>query len=410
MPFAIIILILLLCAIAFRQIGRVRLPIWLSMLCAALLNLVTGQISPQQAWQAIDWQVIFYLFGVFVVGQALESSHYLERLNGKCFSHAKSARGLLSLVIIVFGLASALLMNDTVAIIGTPMCLALANKHKMSAEPLLLALAYSITIGSVMSPVGNPQNLLIATHAVNHAFVVFLSHLALPTLLSLLALFFIMWLFYRKELQKPWQVEQIAVETDVSLSRLSKYACLLLIGLIVIDIVLSLVGSRVSIPFLAIALIAAAPILLLSPRRWQVLRDIDWHTLIFFIAMFIVMRSVWNSGYFQQLILHKWQLNVTDKSVIVALSLLLSQLISNVPLVALYLPLLQGASVSHYLLLAMASTMAGCLLLFGAASNVIIVQNAEKRGARSFRFVRFFVVGVVVTVVSVALYLGFLWF
>lgn len=128
-----------------------------------------------------------------------------------------------------------------------------------------------------------------------------------------------------------------------------------------------------------IALISASP-LLFSRKRIEILRNIDWTTLIFFVSMFVLMKSVWISGTFKGL-LDKLSYNLGSMPVILAVSIGFSQFISNVPFVALYLPAM-GNAVSQEQLMALAagSTIAGNLLIFGAASNVIIIQNAEKEG------------------------------
>ena len=90
-------------------------------------------------------------------------------------------------MILFFGLLAALLMNDTVAIIGTPILLSLAKRHQFEVKPLLLGLAYAITIGSVFSPIGNPQNLLIANSSVPSPFITFIRQLFIPTLIILRA-------------------------------------------------------------------------------------------------------------------------------------------------------------------------------------------------------------------------------
>jgi Na+/H+ antiporter NhaD/arsenite permease-like protein len=91
-------------------------------------------------------------------------------------------------------------------------------------------------------------------------------------------------------------------------------------------------------------------------------------------------------------------------------SVVLSQFLSNVPLVALYLPILTqlGVSVEGMMALAAGSTIAGNLTILGAASNVIIIQNAEKRGGTAFTFLEFVRIGVPLTIINVAVYWLFL--
>jgi len=135
----------------------------------------------------------------------------------------------------------------------------------------------------------------------------------------------------------------------------------------------------------------------------------DWFTLIFFASMFVLMQSVWDSGFFQSAI-DATHLNVASTEVILAVSILLSQLISNVPLVALYLPVLMqaGASTEAMMALAAGSTIAGNLSILGAASNVIIIQNAEKRSRATLTFLEFVRIGAPLTVINAVIYWLFL--
>lgn len=160
------------------------------------------------------------------------------------------------------------------------------------------------------------------------------------------------------------------------------------------------------VPLPLIALAAAAPVLLLSPRRVEVLTRIDWPTLVFFAAMFVLMESVWQTGSVQQLVPVS---GVTSVPAILATSVLLSQFISNVPFVALFLPLIvqAGGTDPQLMALAAGSTLAGNLTILGAASNVIIVQNAEKQG-ETLTFSEFARVGVPLTLVQAAVFWFFL--
>src|SRR3989338_3723396 len=174
----IIILLIVFVLIAIRQVGNLRLQIWQIMLSGALAVLLTGQISPTDALKSINLDVILFLFGMFVVGQALEESGYLSHLSYKLFKKAKSADHLILFILFGMGISSAFLMNDTLAIIGTPVVLLLARKHRIHPQMLLLALAFAVTIGSAMSPIGNPQNLLIALNGnMENPFVTFFSYL-----------------------------------------------------------------------------------------------------------------------------------------------------------------------------------------------------------------------------------------
>lgn len=396
--------------IAIRQVGNVRLQIWQAMLLGAVVVVVAGEITLPAALHAVNMDVMLFLFGMFVVGQGLEESGYLAHVSYKYFRRARSRNELLLLILFAAGGASALLMNDTLAIIGTPVVLLLARKHEMSPKLFLLALAFGVTLGSVLSPIGNPQNLFIALHAnLPNPFLTFLRYLLLPTVLNLGVAYVLLKHFYADDFheaelrhsQEPIRNHELAV--------LSRLAINIVILLVVVRIAASLLAIPVALHLTHIALAGALPILVGSSRRWLILKHLDWHTLVFFAAMFVLMESVWQSGFFQSLI-RTTNLPVTSLEMILGVSVLVSQFISNVPLVALYLPMLQHAGVTPAELMALAagSTIAGNMLILGAASNVIIIQNAEKKARQTIGFWEFARVGIPTTLLNALVYWIFL--
>jgi Na+/H+ antiporter NhaD/arsenite permease-like protein len=397
----IVVLFVVFVLIAVRQIGRFRLQIWQAMVIGALAVLVTGQISPARALRAINVDVILFLFGMFV-----EASGYLSQLSSRLFGRAKTTDTLLLAILFGGGLLSAFLMNDTLAVIGTPMMLQIARKTGVSPKVLLLSLAFSVTIGSVMSPIGNPQNLLIALNAnIPNPFLTFLRYLAVPTLISLFLAYVILKLFYRNHLNtEPLNLSADAI-TDPRLARLSKASLAIIVVLVLAKITTSALDVGVDFRLTYIALAAALPIVAFSPRRLGIVRGVDWSTLVFFAAMFVLMQSVFDSTYFQGIIagLH---LNLESVGVIMAVSIVLSQVISNVPLVALYLPVLGelGAATKGMMALAAGSTIAGNLSILGAASNVIIIQNAEKKAGETLTFWEFVRMGIPLAALNAIVY------
>ncbi|MBI3580194.1 MAG: anion transporter, partial [Ignavibacteriales bacterium] len=338
MNISIITLAIVFLLIAIRQIGNVKIQMWQSMLFGAVVVVATSQISLTAAISAINMDVMLFLFGMFVVGHALEESGYLAHLSYKYFKRAKSVDALMLFIIFGAGITSAFLMNDTLAIIGTPVMLLLARKHQMSSKLLLLALCFAVTIGSVMSPIGNPQNLLIAVNGnMKNPFGLFLRWLAIPTIVNLFVAYAILKLFFKNDFhdaelshsQEPIKNHDLAILAKISLNTI----------LILIAAKILVVAAELQMDFRLtyIALIASLPILIGSPKRFHIVRTIDWHTLIFFAAMFVLMESVWQSGFFQSFING---FNLTSISMILLVSAILSQFISNVPLVALYQPML----------------------------------------------------------------------
>lgn len=392
---------------AVRQVGKFSLQIWQIMLLGALAVLFTGQISLTQAARAINLDVMIFLAGMFLVGQSMQESGYLLHLSYRIFRRAGNLDQLLLLILFGMGSLSALLMNDTLAIIGTPLMIYFARTQGISPKLLLLSLAFAVTTGSAMSPIGNPQNLLIAINGgLTNPFLIFLQYLLAPTVTNLLLTYFLLKFFYKNQFNdKPLQICQEQIE-DTNLACLSRISFTLLILLIFIKIATVLFGVGEDFGLTYIAIVSALPILLFSPRRWEIIKKIDWCTLIFFASMFILMESVWRSGIFQAF-MAKSQADLASVSTILVLSVLLSQIISNVPFVALCQPLLIHPSARELMALAAGSTIAGNLFILGAASNIIIIQNAERSG-ETLTFLEFAKVGLPLTVLNVLVYWIFL--
>ncbi len=388
--------------------GRFNLKIWQIMLGGALAVLLSGQIAPIEALHAINPDVLVFLFGLFIVGEALVESGYLAYIGHRFFSRAKDPVQLVLVILFGMGMLSALLMNDTLAIIGTPLVLALASRFKISPTLLLIALAVAITTGSVMSPIGNPQNLLIAQGSgMTGAFLTFGSWLLIPTLISLLIAFVVLRLLYPEEFISRPLIAGPAVPSDPGVTLPVRCSLAIILLLAAANIAASLLGARMVVTLPLIAIGAAVPVLLFSGQRWTVLRRIDWATLVFFAAMFVLMESVWQTGFFQTFVDGSM---VSSVPMILWTSVIISQFISNVPFVALFQPMILqagGGTTAQLMALAAGSTIAGNLTILGAASNVIIIQNAEKQG-QTISFIAFAKVGIPLTILQLTVYWIFL--
>lgn len=406
MLISIIVLALVLLLIVVRQIWNIKLKIWQIMFFGAVIVLVTGEISFVEAFKAVNLDVIFFLIFMFIFGSAIEESGYLSHLSYKVFKRAQTLDYLILLILFIFGFFAAILMNDTVAIIGVPAVLLLSRVHKINLKILLLTLAFSITIGSVMSPIGNPQNLLIAIQGnIKNPFLVFLKYLFIPTIINLFLTFFLIKLFYKNHFSKTKLDHTQEPIKNQNLARLSKISLILLIMLIILKILIVSFFPSFDFRLTYIALISALPVLIFSKERISLVKKADWGTIVFFISMFVLMASVWNSGFFQSLISNS-EIDLTNIFSIMVVGTLLSQLISNVPLVALYLPILMESGISEIGLMALvvSSTIAGNFLIFGAASNVIIIENVEKRSNETITFFEFAKIGIPLTILNLLIY------
>jgi Na+/H+ antiporter NhaD/arsenite permease-like protein len=400
-------------SIATRQILSIKfglkLEIWQIMLCGAIGVLITGQITPYEAAKAINMDVMLFLLGVFIIGGALEESGYIMQISGIIFGKVKSMNQLIITLIFIIGFTSAFLMNDTMAIIGVPLILYLSKNYKISPRLLILTLAFSVTTGSIMSPIGNPQNLLIAIDSpIPDPFITFPKYLFLPTIINLVMIYLVLKIFFHKEFNVSLSDNTCdKVVKDTKMVLLAKLSLSLFLFLITIRIISSIMGFRI-IQLWLMPLIASIPLLLSGKKFANIIKNVDWRTLIFFMAMFILTKSVQDTRFFQSVI-DNTGLHISSLPTIFSVSIISSQLLTNIPFVAFYLPLLihVGGGIKEYMALSAASTIAGNFTLLGAASNVIIIQNVEKRG-ESITFLDFAKVGIPLTVVNAIVYYIFL--
>ena len=377
------------------------------MLGGALAVLFTGQISFPDALHAINIEVMLFLFGMFIVGEALVESGYLSTLSHRFFSYARTPDQMIFFILFGIGFLSALLMNDTLAIIGTPLVLGLATKFRISPKLMLLSLAIAITTGSVMSPIGNPQNLLIAVNSgMDTPFVTFSLYLLIPSLISLGVAYILLRFFFRTDFSTRVLDHDPIMQVDNKMFFPVKCSLAVILILGVANIIASLYGGKLLVPLPLIAVCAAVPVILLGTERLRLLKNIDWFTLVFFAAMFVLMESVWQTGFFQSFVDESM---VTSVPMILLTSAVTSQFISNVPFVALFQPIIMqtGGTTAQLMALAAGSTIAGNLTVLGAASNVIIIQNAEKQG-ETLTFFEFARVGVPLTVLQLGVYWAWL--
>jgi Na+/H+ antiporter NhaD/arsenite permease-like protein len=409
------ILIAVFAAITVRQLLELKIQIWKIMLAGAALALILGDISAPAAFSSINFGIIAFLIGMFIIGEAMQQSGYLDYVSSRLFGKAGGAYATLFILIFGAGLLSMLFMNDTLAIIGTPIVISLARKRGMRAEPFLMALAFSITTGSVTSPIGNPQNLLIAASSrLGDPFLTFFGYLLVPTMINLLITYAMLRLVYKHDLIKS-NSSKAARGFPARRSESHSVWCvrasviLLVLGFAAY-IIYSLAYSAPPPEYLfSIPLFASIPILLFFNGKKAIISKMDWGTIIFFISLFIIVGSVWDSGVLQSLVSGSSSI-ISSALYIFPVSILFSQLISNVPLVALYLKILETATKGAIPLMALAasSTIAGNLSILGAASNVIIIQGTEKKGERTINMKSFMKIGIPLTIIESLVYAGFL--
>jgi Na+/H+ antiporter NhaD/arsenite permease-like protein len=409
-------------------IGRRRfgVPIWAAMLVGAALMIGLQVSTVDEAFQSVNLDVIAFLFGMFSIVSALDRAGVLRRVAIRMLRMAKTPARLLMVFVVGLGVLSAFLVNDTIALLGIPLVVYVARHAGIRPVILLIALAFGVTVGSVMTPIGNPQNLLIAIQSgITMPFTTFLVNLAAPTIASLFVTYYILKIYYRKELKSNYQLSVIELTEkedstyDPRLAKLSIGVLAATIAGFIISEVLHFLGVA-DFGLSAVAMLGAATLYALSGQRIEIMKSVDYSVLIFFGAMFVVTSALWSSGAISMMFMNFIPSPdpsdpVQSATVITAASVGISQVLSNVPFVALYNFVMAdagftGGHVDQWMMLAAASTIAGNLTVLGAASNIIIIEAAESRGVRAFSFLEFSKVGSIVAAANIAIYYVFVVF
>jgi Na+/H+ antiporter NhaD/arsenite permease-like protein len=397
------------------------------MAMGAVFLIESGTITPSAAFAEIDFRVLGFLFGMFTVVTAMEVSGVLEAVARRILALSTTLRKAIFTTVFGTGLLSAILVNDTIALLWTPVVVGVSAGLGVVETPLLIALAFGITIGSTMTPIGNPQNLLVAENSgMNSPMTTFLYYLGVPTIINLFLTALIISLLFPVNFRtKERNAEKIYLKEDEKRKRidpiLSKISTLA-IALAVSGFFLAsfvnldfLLGPQTSLTL--VALVSGGLVYCLSSRRKEIFLKLDWSILVFFASMFVLMGGVWDSGVGPTVLQFFGEPSRSDPlistTIIMAVSTILSQILSNVPFVQLYSRVLiahqiSGAFPKLWLALAAGSTIAGNLTVLGAASNIIIIEAAERRKVRPFSFFEFLKIGSLVTMVNLVVYFVFL--
>ncbi len=382
--------------IAVQQVPFLRLNRPAAALLGAVAMVTIGGLPLREAYAAVDLDVMVFLLGVLLLTGYLETGGFFDWAAGHVVARAGSPRGLLAAVVATSGLLSAFFVNDTICLVMTPLILAVLRPLGLRPLPFLLAVALASNVGSAMTPTGNPQNMLIAVASGIH-FARFIASLALPSLGGLLIVFGVLSVIHRRDLAVTLTRHAHAPDTPFDRP-------LVIRSLVVFAGALVCWLAGLSLPLVAIT--AAAILLAIAQRDpADAFAQVEWSLLLFFGALFVVMRGARDLPLVTSLTsaaatqLHGAPLH--DAVVTSGAMLGLSNVVSNVPAVILWLPVVPRLvdPAFTWLVMAMSSTFAGNLTLLGSMANLIVAERAGARGER-IGFVDYLRVGVPVTALS----------
>jgi Na+/H+ antiporter NhaD/arsenite permease-like protein len=419
-------------AVAFGRLPGMSLSRAVLALVGAVALVLTGAVTLERALAHVNGEVLVLLFGLMAVNAALAEAGAFRLVAGLVTRGALGPRRLLALLVACAGALSALFLNDTVAIMLTPLVVRTARRLGLPPVPYLLALALAVNAGSVATVTGNPQNVLVAV-AADIGYGRFAARLAPVALASLAVVFLVVLALHLRELAPAGRPEDRPTE---ELPAVRTGALLLAGGAAAGLLTAFALGANVALAALA----AGAAALLAGGRRsGALLRKVDYGLLVLFAALFVVVGAMADTGLPQRWLL-AWlptgggPLEVVG--VTASVTAALSTVVSNVPAVLMLLPATgfggavgaavfdaapSGAALSAAaaagtavpgpawagteplaLTLALASTLAGNLTLVASVANLIVAEGGRRVGVE-LGFWTYLRAGVPVTLLSLAL-------
>lgn len=343
-------------------------------LLGTVLMVVTGVLTPEQAYRAVDYDTLVLLLGMMLIAAYLHLGGFFDWAAHWTLRVAGTPQRLLLCVILTSGVLSALLVNDTVCLMLSPLVVRVIARSGLPLLPYLLALAMSANLGSVCTLVGNPQNMIIGQLS-GLPFGRFTLALLPAAAAGLLIQYVILRLGFRRVLAQA-RIAADPGDTPPLDRRLVRLALLTLAGVF---------AGFLAGWDLAWTALAGGTVLMVLARRdtHEVLKLVDWHLLVLFAALFVVVEGLNLTGLPGQLY-ERLRGLFGETATAQAWNLAWfaaagSNIFSNVPFVLVAGQWLQNFANPPLMwkVMALATTFAGNLTLLGSVANLIVVESAR---------------------------------
>jgi Na+/H+ antiporter NhaD/arsenite permease-like protein len=390
----------------------------IAALLGGLTLILIGVLDQDQAFHAIDWNVIFLLAGMMMIANVLRETGLFQWIAIQSVRLGKgNSFRIMIILVLVTAVTSALLDNVTIVILMAPVILFITASLRISPVPFLIALILASNIGGTATLVGDLPNILIGS-AAGIDFVTFAANLAPISILILIAFIGLAWILFKKDLQvskiAPVSIEALDTSELITNMPLLRKSLIVMTGVILGFL---LHGSLHLEP--ATIALAGATVLVLWGRNdiHHVLREIEWTTLFFFIGLFILVEALVAVGIIEKVA--QVALRLTDGNLELTSMLLLwfsalaSGIVDNIPYTATMIPVVENLGQAMpvgplWWSLALGACLGGNATLVGAAANVVVANLAEKSG-HPMSFGLFLRYGAVVTFMSLALASLYVW-
>lgn len=374
------------------------------------------------ALRYVDWNVIFLIMGMMIVIAVVEGTGLFRWM---AFFAYRISRGktwlLMAILMLITAIASAFLDNVTTMLLMTPITVQIALALGLNPLTLLMPEVMASNVGGIVTLIGTPTNILIGSYA-EISFAGFLSNLTPGVLIAMGGLFIYCLSAYRKDLVAATAgISPVLLDKLEENAQINEPANLQKAGWVGLGmLVLFLIGEQFHLLPAVTAIIGATALLVwIRPDVEQMIEAVDWTTLVFFMALFIVVGAIQEVGLVS--ILAQGVSQVVGENLPLAMvaviwvSALLSTVIANIPFTAAMLPVIgyltqtiPGAeSLALFFCLSVGSAMGGNGSLIGASANMVTAGIAERAGY-PISYLYFFRKGMPALLITVSLATGWL--
>jgi Na+/H+ antiporter NhaD/arsenite permease-like protein len=343
-------------------------------LVGASLMLALGGLDIGEVSRAIDFDTVALLLGMMIVVANLRLSGFFRLITGWVVARARHPLQLLAAVILTSGVFSAFLLNDAICLVMTPLVLDVALRLRRNPVPYLLAVAMAANIGSAATITGNPQNILIGSFS-QISYATFAAQLAPVAAAGLVLTMLLIAFCYPSEFRGLEPFDEIRPRPPHLHRPLAVKSILV--------VLLMMAAFFAGQPPAKVALIAGGFLLLTRiVRSERIYREIDWPLLLMFAGLFVVVAGFEKALLTPDRIAATGRFGLDCDSMLSLVTAVLSNLVSNVPAVLVIKPFIgeTGHPQHAWIVVAMASTLAGNLTVLGSVANLIVVQLARTDG------------------------------
>ncbi|HET9757033.1 MAG TPA: ArsB/NhaD family transporter [Candidatus Limnocylindrales bacterium] len=404
---------------AYALIASERVDRTLVALLAGLLVVALGVIDQEEAFAAIDFNVIFLLAGMMILAGGLSQTGFFEFVAGVAIHQSRGEPFRLLVVLSVLTAAlSALLDNVTTVVLLTPVTLSIARTLRVSPFPYLMSQVLASNIGGSATLIGDPPNILIGS-AAGLDFGMFLFNLGPVVVVIFAAFLVIMRVAFRGSMEDDANRLDILAEVDPASAIKDRTLMLRALVVLALTIVGFLTHSALGLEAATVALLGATVLMIvgrLDPH--EALRDIEWNTLFFFVGLFMLVEAVVHVGIVGG-ITEALADATGGRSDLATVGVLwfsagASAVVDNIPYTATAIPVVEGLIASGlqpeslWWALALGACLGGNLTIVGASAN-IVVANLAARDGHPITFMQFFRYGSVVVLVSMLISTAYVW-